>query len=346
MRPLEYAVFVLVGYIIATEGKDRLLHRCLAIYTVYFTALCALQVAGLNIGASQFAYSRAAGNTSGPYEAAVVAAFLFFYFLARRNWQLAGLALVCAYLTDSRVTTLSILAVWLLMAGRKRRIHAVMLRMLVGGGIVAALVATLLVLFATSDSPPSLVARLEKTQIGASWAAASAVSDGTPAVRTPAEYAFYAYPQLSELFNQPDPSTLVRFARWQIGLKAWANDGTAIVLGMGPSFAGAATDGYYVRLLVGQGVLGVALFVWLTRKMWTTRHQFPGATRYIVTLLFTGLFIDIFVSYRPMMLLWLAVGVAVGASQSATREMVGGDQAKLAESGGAPGSQFRRPLPA
>jgi hypothetical protein len=313
VRPLEYAVFVLVGYIIATTGRERLLHRCLAIYTVYFTVLSVLQVAGLHIGASQFAYSRAAGNTSGPYEAAVVAGFLFFYFLAKRNWPLASLALLSALLTDSRVTTLSILAVSLLMASRQLHLRRVVLRFLLGGAAAAALVSILLLLFAGSDSTPSIIARLEQTQIGSSWAVATTIRDGTPPVATPAEYAYYAYPQLTDLFKQPDASTLIRFARWQIGLKAWANDGGAIVFGLGPSFAGAATDGYYVRVLVGQGVLGVALFLWLLRRIWLTRHSFPGAARYIVTLVFTGCFIDIFVSYRPMMLMWIAVGAAIGS---------------------------------
>jgi hypothetical protein len=119
------------------------------------------------------------------------------------------------------------------------------------------------------------------------------------------------------LFKQPDASSVIRFTRWQIGLKAWANDATAIVFGMGPSFAGAATDGYYVRLLVGQGILGFVLFGWLIRRARLAQVGFPGGGRYLATLLITACFIDIFVSYRPMLLLWLGLGAALGSRQNA-----------------------------
>ena len=159
----------------------------------------------------------------------------------------------------------------------------------------------------------SFVARLEQTQLGSSWAEASAIQASTPPVNTPAQYQYYAYDRLLILqeFNLPDASSVIRFTRWQIELKAWASDPTAILLGLGPSFSGAATDGFYVRVLVGQGLVGIMLFFAMFAAVWKLRRGFPGLKQYLLVLLITGGFIDIFVSYRPMMFMWLGVGVAL-----------------------------------
>jgi hypothetical protein len=162
---------------------------------------------------------------------------------------------------------------------------------------------------------------LEQTQIVASWQEASAIRASTPVVRTPADYSYYAYDRLTALgvSGLPDASSVIRYTRWQIELKAWGDDPTAIAWGLGPSFGGAATDGYYVRLLVGQGVIGFILFCILMKRVWRLRDAFPGMKQYIIALAITGIFIDVFVSYRPMLLLWLGVGAALGQSRYALR---------------------------
>jgi hypothetical protein len=312
LRPLEYASFVAVGFLIAKSANVRLLDRALQIYAIYFSALCALQVAGVNLGASQFDFSRAAGNTSGPYEAAVVAAFLMFYFIARRRWLFVVPPTVALILTQSRITTVAVIIVAVLVsAASAPRAGRIMQRVLLVG-LTVALGAGYLALGLPGSS---FVARLEQTQVGASWAQASAIRASTPAVTTPAQYQYYAYDRLLILqeFNLPDASSVIRFTRWQIELKAWASDPTAILFGLGPSFTGAATDGFYVRVLVGQGIVGTVLFLAMLAAIWQLRRGFPGSKHYMLVLVFTGGFIDVFVSYRPMMFMWIGAGVALAS---------------------------------
>jgi hypothetical protein len=320
IRPLEYAAFVLVGFLIARRGQLDRLDRCLTRYAVFLAALCVLQVGGVNIGVSQFDFSRAAGNTSGPYEAAVVASFLLFYFASRKRWLVASLPLLSLLLTQSRITTIAAVAIALLVSDVGQRGSRWLAVKVLNAGLAAS--AAVLIVGLTVGlgvSGPALATRLEQTQVGSSWVEASAIQRVTPAVRTPASYQYFAYDRLVTLgvFLLPDASSVIRFTRWQIELKAWAADPTAIVWGLGPSFAGAATDGFYVRVLVGQGLLGLFLFSVLLTRLWMLRGAFPGLKRYILVLVVTGGVIDIFVSYRPMLLLWLAAGVALGRSWAA-----------------------------
>ncbi len=310
LRPLEYSSFVAVGFLIAKCGRIRLLDRALQIYSIYFSALCALQVAGVDLGASQFDFSRAAGNTSGPYEAAVVAAFLMFYFISRRQWLFVAPPALALVLTQSRITTVAVLIVALLVSAPSARRAGQWVRR----GFAIALAALLGAGYLALGLPgSSFVAQTRTDPAWLELGGGIGDSASTPPVNTPAQYQYYAYDRLLILqeLNLPDASSVIRFTRWQIELKAWASDPTAILLGLGPSFSGAATDGFYVRVLVGQGLVGIMLFFAMFAAVWKLRRGFPGLKQYLLVLLITGGFIDIFVSYRPMMFMWLGVGVAL-----------------------------------
>ena len=83
---------------------------------------------------------------------------------------------------------------------------------------------------------------------------------------------------------------------------------TGTLIGLGPGWGGVAVDGSYVRVFGEGGLLGLVAFLYLCGVL---LRRFVGSIRYyVIALLVTGLFIDIFVSLKPMMLLWALVGAA------------------------------------
>jgi hypothetical protein len=82
------------------------------------------------------------------------------------------------------------------------------------------------------------------------------------------------------------------------------------LLGLGPSFGTAAVDGYFVRLFIETGFVGLSAFFVFSIAMLSQAKQTSWNFRnYFIILLGTCLFIDIGVSYKPMLLLWLWHGL-------------------------------------
>jgi O-antigen ligase len=150
---------------------------------------------------------------------------------------------------------------------------------------------------------------------------------GPPGPAAPAGTGAAAGTTIGRLQTSPsaDPSLRIRFdQRWPKLLHAAARDP---VLGLGPSAAGEAADGYYVRAYVETGVVGLAAFLVFVAAVLAALWRVSGdrvdrltaglglglaaATVFVAVV---GLLIDTWVASRPMETFWPLVGIALAAA--------------------------------
>lgn len=308
LRTLEYVAFYFVGYSLMRSG-----FRITKVVTWYFWTLCILiptQMVGLVPVPGAFARGRASGNTNGPYELAIVAAFLLCYLAYRKRSFLKGfLALVIIILTASRITlvaaSLSLLHVGFVRSRSKKRALAIMLP-------IVALVGGLYFLSATGVVTINAFERIGNSK-------SYGISDIremyalTPTASNAQEYIKGPFEHLNGLDSdsyEGDASGLIRFTRWIVLLKSSFAHPDTILLGLGPSFGSAAVDGYFTRTLVETGFVGSITFgAFLISLLGARRGTNWYFREYVVIMVVSALFIDVFLSYKSMMLLLLWHGM-------------------------------------
>jgi hypothetical protein len=134
-----------------------------------------------------------------------------------------------------------------------------------------------------------------------------------PTVKSQDDYMYLAYEELLGSVDnvEGDTSALIRFYRWALLLNYVAASVPALLIGVGPSFASVAVDGYYVRVLTETGLIGLSLYIFF---LWSLARRTPARSvtrRLIFVLAITGVFIDIFVSSKAMFILWFWLGYSV-----------------------------------
>jgi hypothetical protein len=136
--------------------------------------------------------------------------------------------------------------------------------------------------------------------------------DASPIYTSRAEYVAGAFADAVTygLQSDRDISGMIRVRRWMALVKTVTSQTTTFFLGLGPSFGTSAVDGYFLRTFIEGGLIGTVLFLIFLATLLADRPQSSWAFReYIWILVGTGLFIDIFASYKPMILLWLWHGM-------------------------------------
>ena len=77
----------------------------------------------------------------------------------------------------------------------------------------------------------------------------------------------------------------------------------AFIWGLGPGFAGSAVDGNYIRIVAEYGLLGIVFYwKWFATFLRRSTYWFKAA---IVSVLVTGLYIDIFTSIKTSLLIYI-----------------------------------------
>jgi hypothetical protein len=315
-RLLQYMVFYYLGYRIAKNGIR--ITRLLSYYLAFLCAIVPLQMLGLLpvLGSFGDITSRAVGNTNGPYELAAVGAFLLCYLGYSSPKKTKGVfSILLVLLSASRITfiatALSVAKVILW----KSRSRAILILRVVGLGLVGCV--AFLVLHSTSSNLPGtqdgVIGRLTTAAstgislntLGAAYGAAAVYHNST-------DYSQGAFSDADAEANQGggDVSGLTRVFRWTSLIKSTLNGLDTILIGLGPSFGSIAVDGYFVRVFVETGVLGLLVFCWFAKSVLAWGKTYSWTFReYVLILLVTGCFIDIFVSYKPMLLFWLWLGM-------------------------------------
>jgi|GEM_PF-6141959 len=312
IRLIEYIIFYYLGYILMENG-----FRIWRWLKMYFYLLCVavpLQMMHLLPTASPFDVSRASGNTNGPYELAAVSAFFFCYFGYRERKRVkASLAAILLLLTAARSTiagailSLSLRFVSQRKSKRKAVLAICLVVLLLWGG--KTLISSL---GNRDDASESVAGRLYSSSTLLSIDLPSLYA-GVPSYETSDAYMNGMFVDSgAEAGNvDADKSGMLRVFRWASLIKSTMAQFDSIVIGMGPSFGSAAVDGYLVRVFIETGLAGFIAFLLFIRTLLKTEGDNSGAFRdFIIILLVTGVFIDIFASYKTMLFLWLWGGIS------------------------------------
>jgi hypothetical protein len=323
VRLLQYMVFYYLGYRIA-KGGFRITHL-LSYYLAFLCAIVPLQMLGLLpvLGSFGDITSRAVGNTNGPYELAAVGAFLVCYLGYSSPKKTKGIfSLLLVLLTASRITFIATALSAAKITLRKSTSRVILLLRIAGLGVVGCV--AFLVIHSTSSKLPGtqdgVIGRLTTAaSTGISMNTLNAAYNAAPVYRNFADYGQGAFSDADSEAEEGggDVSGLTRVFRWTSLIKSTLSGWDTILIGLGPSFGATAVDGYFVRVFVETGVLGLLAFClfaksvldWGKKYSWTLRE-------YVLILLITGCFIDIFVSYKPMLLFWLWLGMQQFRSKS------------------------------
>lgn len=321
-RQLEYwVVFPLVWLAVRERGESfqRGLIRVLKWVTLIQVSVALLQVAGvLNLGFSKFALDRGAGLTAGPYELGALCAALACFWIARGEFALGAVASLGVLLSSSRISLLALvvgLAVVAVMFFRtsERQVKVRLNPRTVGGLLVLLAVVTATSTTALASIAGPLRDRVESTSLTSTWTYAGQYAAFVTPPENSAEYAEVAYASIADgvdfglLGASGDTSNLVRFYRWQILLDS--TDGPAEYLfGHGPSFAGPSVDGAFLRVFIEGGILGLAAWGLLFRRV--SKGATAGFVGVVATFCVGALFIDVIFAMRPMILFWILAALS------------------------------------
>jgi hypothetical protein len=307
VRLLEYLVFYYLGFVLMESGANFWRG-----FQTYFYALCVvvpLQTVGLIPVASRFNAVRASGNTNGPYELAIVAAFFLCFFGYQERKKLsATAAFALLVLTASRITfvgtAISFMMRTLLRNRSKLRTLALAAAFLLAAWGVSAWIQPHP---GAEGNSESLNNRLNNSSSLLSVSDLSALWDVVPTYRTEGDYFQGAFIDAGEFafVSGKDASGMIRVYRWAALLKTTVSSFDSVVIGLGPSFGSAAVDGYFVRVFIETGLIGLIAFLLFARALLLQRNGAHGAFReFVIILLVTACAIDVFTSYKAMLLLW------------------------------------------
>jgi hypothetical protein len=318
-RQAEYMSFFFFGYCL--KDQTRPLLRAIQVYAVMLAFVVPAQMLRLIPVPSSFGASRASGNTNGPYELAAVAAFLLCYLSYFQRRKLSGfLAVLFIILSAARITffgaAFSLIRVLLRQSKHRKLTSVALVAATVIGVLAASQLPRIIETAVSEDSPLLLASRFGGSSIPIDDL--ETIYDAAPVYPTSAVYSVDMFVSSTDLAQEgyTDVSGLLRAYRWTTLIKTTVSSIDSIFLGLGPSFGTVAVDGHFVRVFIETGVLGLALFALflITLLSGTRQSQWPFR-EYVVILIVTGCFIDIFVSYKPMLLLWLWHGMNQNSSR-------------------------------
>ncbi|MGK0385875.1 MAG: hypothetical protein ACI849_000480 [Patiriisocius sp.] len=305
LRSAEYFIFYYVGLYIVRNNIN--LYPIFKFYLLFLLVIVPLQMLNLLPVASNFSSTRAIGNTNGPYELAVLSAFLSFYFYyhkpqAKLNSFMSAVLLIA---TASRTTSFAFLII--ILSSYRARLAFI-------APVIAIVVFLAYGLFSgggDATGGDGLTARFASLLTSELLMELQDANTRITAVLTSREYIdTYFIDVMADIqYLDSDASAYIRFYRWIALVKSSFANVDSILFGMGPSFSFVSVDGFYVRVLVETGIVGLGLYIWFIVRCLKYAAKYSLLFKYyIITMLVTAITIDIFFSYKPMMLFWLYLG--------------------------------------
>lgn len=299
IRILEYMLFFYVGYYLANTKFS--LNNFVKFYIIYAFVLIILQTLHIIPVVSGFSVGRAIANTGGPWELAVVISFMVFYsYKEIQNKLFFYLSFLILFLTQSRVTTFAVLFILFFTYLKKLTFKKILILVAIG------LIGILILLFSNIELIDRYLDILNMKTFESLLEIISRFEYGIDREY----YIDMTYGEnLSNILSMDgDSSALIRFTRWTILLGMTLSTDLSIFIGIGPSFAGAAVDGNYVRLFIETGLIGLFLFLYIIYSIYkSTKYDFIMRS-YLITIIITAIFIDIYTTYKAMVLLWFYYG--------------------------------------
>lgn len=307
LRHFEYFSYFFLGYILSYYGFNygKLFNN----YFIFVLILIPLQYFGLFPVFSGFSPDRAIANTGGPWELAVLAGFLVVYFYKSGKLYFASGAFLLVLATGSRITLFSVLLLCFFKGIkflREIKKNSVIYVILLGH-------ATLFLIFVIYNSDLAVANRAKIFFSEQTLDVVLGFFENQIGVISAQEFSDLS---ISEKLNfdlssaEGDQSAFVRFSNWIILIKSLLIVPAAIFIGLGPSFAGKAVDGAYVRLMVEVGFLGLSTYLIFLYKIIKSK---PSGLlgEYILIVAVSAIFIDVFTTYKIMLIFWVTYGAAM-----------------------------------
>lgn len=317
LRPIEYATLVPTMYILLISSLSGM-NRVLRILTIATFASSILQTFfSFQIGTSRFGFSRSSALTGGPYELAMISVLLLIYWLNSRNFLFAFLCLISLIASASRISILALgfaLIILSLERFSKKEIETKAgerssFRLYRSLFIVVVIFFTALGTSVSANFSQILVryeSRVQGTESNSlTLKEAYIMARSAPNVVSSQQYSeivFSAPPDFTGGFESSDASTRRRYFVWFVLMETFIQS-KAFIWGLGPGFAGSAVDGNYIRIVAEYGLLGIIFYwKWFATFLRRSTYWLKAA---IVSVLVTGLYIDIFTSIKTSLLLYI-----------------------------------------
>lgn len=299
IRNVEYLLFFYVGYYYRFYQIP--LTPLLKSYLTYSVVIVILIHFGFISGTSEFHISRVSSNTSGPYEYVIVVAFLTLYFTRNKNYAYGIVSFVMMFLTFSRITIAAYFIVQLFSSSLRLKVFLLF-------------VFSLFLLMLENTGYPSLLNRFSSLIDNQTIQNIHLLYSNIELVDSHQGYLDTVYNPTSNsavISLGGDSSALIRLNRWLVLVfSTTLLSPFSFFIGMGPSFASVGVDGNYIRIFAETGVVGLTLyltFLWSVLN-YAKKNNEKVLYRFVVIVAISALFIDIFVSYKVMLLFWFYFG--------------------------------------
>ena len=299
IRILEYMLFFYVGYYLANTKFN--LDSFVKLYIIYAFVLIILQTFHIIPIVSGFSVGRAIANTGGPWELAALISFMLFYTLEYiKNKIYFYISFIILILTQSRITTFIVLVI--LFFRFTKRLSYKKILFLIGFFIIG----TSIILYSNLDLVDRYISLFNINTFNSIIGLLDSIN-----FKIDSNYYFaatYGNGLSNVLSMEGDGSALIRFYRWAILIGMTFSTYVSFFIGIGPSFASSAVDGNYVRIFIETGVIGLFLFLYIIYVIFkSTKYDFVMRS-YLITIIITAIFIDIYTTYKAMVLMWFYYG--------------------------------------
>ena len=319
VRFAEYFLFYYIG-VYCGAGLTYICYSLLGVNAIFMVLQACSLIGGFaSEGYVPSAANRPFGLTGGPWEIGAVINIVFAALLydgRRKYWLLFiatfALLLLCGARSPA-VIHLIVFGVFLFR--RSKHKGALLIR---GGTVLAVgLIAFLAIPNKVTErsqylfNPDNLVLAqkiYERTELDPHFTSFEKVDNGA-----------------GILDSESDTSWLLRATKWMYACKTWATTPVAWVIGLGPGMWGPSLDGGWLRLLTETGALGLLAFVLFFNTLSST--PLLKAVRLCVYL--NMAFIDIYISYKTMSLVFLIAGATVGTARFARAQETASELPRL-----------------
>jgi len=329
LRMAEYFLFFYVGVMSAPFFKASSVIKAFFIWNLCLMILQKLGLIGLftSEGYIPINTDRVTGIASFPSEAGMLINLVFAYlvygednnsrllrffppntrsFLAQT--YVYWLFLICSALviiTGSRIAIVSLLVVFMF------RIKSDLNRRYIGPWLFAAIfvaAASVMGFFMIKNTE----ALLERSEGLLSWKNLDLIT----LVWDKIDLAYDPIGRESVKFGSYDMSWWMRIHKWIYATKIYYLHPECYLQGVGPGFAMAALDGGFVRILTEYGVIGSLIFAKLFSLIYRQSREMKWM---VVAFMINMIFFDVYLAYKPMVLLFYASGYAYSVSKEKSR---------------------------
>lgn len=323
LRKIEYFLFIYVGYY---YSKNKSFEK-LFVFTIWFHFIFSIaQYLGL-VGSfkdgryiEKLAQGRITSTFNGSYEYGAFLLIIISYFLnnlicptikAKRNDLICSLiGTICIIISESRTSlVIEVFIILLIMKNNNVLLNKKMLPKII---LLSIFVLPFIVVIFTHYSSRFKSLNIYGAKFIISYAWKNKDFDLYAKYNN-----WYGYSQLtvSNIAAMGyDGSFYQRVSHWFQLIDGLSKKRINWLIGMGISLSGNSADGNYIRIMVENGLIGLALWIILMKKSYNSiisnKKLYFYKYSFICTII-GAIFIDLFESSKIMMLMWFIIGYVI-----------------------------------